>query len=228
MIKLVLMDLDGTLTEDRDSTRIDLDAIYAIRLLQEKRIKVGLVSGNSYPILRGLYTYLYLDGGIVAENGCIVFYKEKYRLCKQMDKSLVIEFKSLFKLRDTWQNKYRECDFGFVPAKLTDEMINWAKEKNLYIKSSGYAVHIAYNAAGKSVGVEKLLQLQGLKKEDVAAIGDSSTDIELFQQVGFKVAVGNADDELKDIADYITSNKSGKGVREFVDKLLKGELDVIK
>ncbi|MEM3949310.1 HAD hydrolase family protein, partial [Saccharolobus sp.] len=65
MIKLVLMDLDGTLTEDRDSTRIDLDAIYAIRLLQEKGIKVGLVSGNSYPILRGLYTYLYLDGGIV-------------------------------------------------------------------------------------------------------------------------------------------------------------------
>lgn len=50
----------------------------------------------------------------------------------------------------------------------------------------------------------------------------------MFQQVGFKVAVGNADDELKDIADYITSNKSGKGVREFVDKLLKGELDVIK
>jgi len=39
MIKLVLMDLDGTLTEDRDSTRIDLDAIYAIRLLQEKGLK---------------------------------------------------------------------------------------------------------------------------------------------------------------------------------------------
>ncbi|WP_338599615.1 phosphoglycolate phosphatase [Sulfolobus tengchongensis] len=228
MIKLVLMDLDGTLTEDRDTTRIDLDALYAIRVLQKNSIKVGLVSGNSYPVLRGLYTYLHLDGGFVAENGCIVFFgKEKYRVCRQMDKNLINEFKSLFKLRDTWQNEYRECDFGFVPANLNNEMLEWAKQKNLYIKSSGYAVHLAYHPAGKGIGVRKLLDLQGLMKEEVVGIGDSSTDVELFEQVGFKVAVGNADEELKSIADYVTNNKSGKGVREFVDKLLKGELNVI-
>ena len=65
-----------------------------------------------------------------------------------------------------------------------------------------------------------------MKKEETVAIGDSSTDIELFEQVGFKVAVHNADPELKNMADYITANKSGKGVREFVDKLLKGEINV--
>ena len=227
MIRLVLMDLDGTITEDKNTTRLDIDAIYAIRMLQNRGIKVGLISGNSYPVLRGLYTYLHLDGGFVAENGCIVFVnKEKYTVCKKMDKSTSLEFKTLFNLEESWQNQYKECDFGFVPAILTDKMIEWAKSKGLYIRSSGYAIHIAYEPAGKGIGAKKLIELQGVKKEETVAIGDSSTDIELFEQVGFKVAVHNADPELKNMADYITANKSGKGVREFVDKLLKGEINV--
>lgn len=227
MIKLLLLDLDGTLTEDRNSTAIDIDAINAIRTLQNNGIKVGLVSGNSYPVLRGLYTYLNLNGGFVAENGCIVFFEEqKYRVCKIMDKNILNEFKFLFKLKDTWQNDYRECDFGFTPAILTDAMVEWAKNMGLYIRSSGYAVHIAYKPAGKGVGVKKLLELQGLRKEEVAAIGDSLTDVEFFNEVGLKVAVGNADEELKSIADFITTNKSGKGVKEFVTKLLRGEINV--
>ena len=40
--------------------------------------------------------------------------------------------------------------------------------------------------------------------EEVMAIGDGSNDIPLLEAAGLAVAMGNARDELKEIADYIT------------------------
>lgn len=224
MIKLVLTDLDGTLTEDRGTSKIYLEAISSLRLLEQRGIKIALVSGNSYPVIRGLTTYLGFSGGLVAENGCIIYYKQKITVCKKMDKQIINEFKERFNLKDSWQNEYRECDFGFTPSKMTEEMKKWAREKGLYINSSGYAVHIAFNPAGKAIGVKKLIELQNLDKDEVAAIGDSLTDIDMFTEAGVRVAVGNSDEELKQRANLILNLKSGEGVREFVKMLLEGKL----
>lgn len=225
MIKLVLTDLDGTLTEDRGIYKVSLDAIKYLRLLEERGIKVALVSGNSYPVLRGLHNYLGFSGGVVAENGCVVFYKQKIRVCKPMDRQILEEFKEKFKLKDSWQNDYRECDFGFTPPDITEEMIKWAEEKGLYINSSGYALHIAFKPAGKMVGVRKLIELHGVKKEEVIGIGDSLTDLDMFKEVGIRVAVGNAEEELKKEADIILNLKSGEGVKELVTMILEGKLN---
>lgn len=224
MIKLILADLDGTLTEDKGVYKISIEALEALRRAENMGIKIALVSGNSYPVLRGLHNYLGITGGVVAENGCIVYYGKKVKLCKKIDICILNEFREKFKLKDSWQNEYRECDFGFIPANLTEEMIRWAKDKNVYINTSGYAVHIALNPAGKSVGVRKLLELHGLKKEEVAAIGDSLTDIDMFKEAGLRAAVGNADEKLKKEADVILNLKSGNGVKEFINYIMDGKI----
>ena len=46
----------------------------------------------------------------------------------------------------------------------------------------------------------------GLKKEEILTIGDQNNDIALLQAGGIKVAMGNATEELKEIADYITDS----------------------
>ena len=226
MIKLVLTDVDGTLTVERDTYEIDLDAIKALRELEKHGIKVGLVSGNSYPVLRGLYTYFNFHGGLVAENGCIVYYNDiVIKVCEEIDKNLIREFESKFNVVRTWQNEFKYCDLTFNPPILKKEMIEWANSRGLYIKTSGYAIHLSKSLSGKGVGVRKLIELHNLNKHEVLGIGDSSTDKEFLEEVGIKVVVGNADEEIKRIADYITRNKSGKGVIEIVQKILKGEID---
>ncbi|AWR97106.1 phosphoglycolate phosphatase [Acidianus sulfidivorans JP7] len=224
MIKLILTDLDGTLTLDKGTFKVNLDAIDALRRLEDNGIKIAIVSGNSYPVIRGLTTYFGFSGGFVAENGCVVHYRQKLTVCKKMDKNLVKEFKEKFNVKDSWQNEYRECDFGFSPPNITDEMKKWAEEKGLYINSSGYAVHIALKPAGKSLGVRKLIELHNLNKEEVAAIGDSLTDIDMFNEVGLKVAVSNSDDKLKEKANLILNLKSGEGVKEFATMIMEGKL----
>jgi hydroxymethylpyrimidine pyrophosphatase-like HAD family hydrolase len=75
------------------------------------------------------------------------------------------------------------------------------------------------------VGVRKLIELHGVKKEEVIGIGDSLTDLDMFKEVGIKVAVGNAEEELKKEADIILNLKSGEGVKELVTMILEGKLN---
>ncbi|MGC9106387.1 MAG: phosphoglycolate phosphatase [Thermoprotei archaeon] len=222
-MKLLLADLDGTITLSRDSYKLGLKTVEALRKLESNGIKVGLVSGNSYPVLRGLATYLGLTGGVVAENGCVVYYSGNLiPVCVELDRSLAVEFATKFGLRESWQNEYRKYEFAFSPPKITEDMRRWAEERGLYIKSSGYAVHISKNREGKAVGVRKLIEVTGLSKDQVVGIGDSDTDVEFLKEVGIKVAVANADESLKSVSDFITKRPSSEGVRELAELILRG------
>ena len=223
--KLLLADLDGTLTISRDSYLLNIETISLLRELESIGIKVGLVSGNSYPVLRGLATYLGLSGGVVAENGCVAYLRGKLvKVCEPLDRRLAKEFAKEFNLRESWQNDFRTCEYAFSPPHVTDEMVKWAEQRGLYVKTSGYAVHISRNREGKAKGVRKLLEMHGLEKHEVIGIGDSQTDVEFFNEVGLRVAVANADEELKRVSDLITKAPSGEGVKELVRMLLKGEI----
>jgi hydroxymethylpyrimidine pyrophosphatase-like HAD family hydrolase len=51
-----------------------------------------------------------------------------------------------------------------------------------------------------------------LKTDDVMAIGDNWNDIEMFEQSGVSVAMGNAPDEVKQRASFITLSWEQSGV----------------
>lgn len=55
----------------------------------------------------------------------------------------------------------------------------------------------------KARGIEQALQRLGLTFADAWAFGDGLNDIEMLQQVGFGVAMGNAHPNLKTVANYV-------------------------
>lgn len=66
----------------------------------------------------------------------------------------------------------------------------------------------------KSKGIETALKYFGIKKEQSIGIGDGLNDLDLFEGVGLKIAMKNANDGLKQKADIITdydNNNSGVG-----------------
>ncbi len=74
----------------------------------------------------------------------------------------------------------------------------------------------------KLPAMEKLLKQSGLSQEATAYIGDDLPDLPVIKYVGFGVAVANAVDEVKDMADYITTHQGGSGaVREVIEYILK-------
>ena len=69
---------------------------------------------------------------------------------------------------------------------------------------------------------ESLLKETGCSPDEVACIGDDLMDVPLVKRAGFGVAVANAVDELKSVADFITSHHGGDGaVGEVIEIILK-------
>jgi 3-deoxy-D-manno-octulosonate 8-phosphate phosphatase (KDO 8-P phosphatase) len=74
----------------------------------------------------------------------------------------------------------------------------------------------------KLAGIKELEKMSGLPAEQMAYVGDDLPDLPAMRCAGFKVAVANAVDEIKAVADYITKNGGGKGAaREAIEYLLK-------
>jgi hydroxymethylpyrimidine pyrophosphatase-like HAD family hydrolase len=76
------------------------------------------------------------------------------------------------------------------------------------------------NLQYKGSSLQRVVSDLSIKTDEVLAIGDSENDIEFLSSSGVKVAVSNADEELKSIADYVTMQPHGDGVKEAVQRYI--------
>ena len=65
------------------------------------------------------------------------------------------------------------------------------------------------------------MEILDIKKEESIAIGDDNNDLPMFEQVGYKVAMDNAIDIVKEKADEITLSNDEDGVAVYLEKLLE-------
>jgi len=65
----------------------------------------------------------------------------------------------------------------------------------------------------KGHALRVLAERFGCPMESVMAIGDSWNDVDMLQAAGFGVAMGNAVQPLKDVADYVTLSNNEEGVK---------------
>lgn len=65
---------------------------------------------------------------------------------------------------------------------------------------------------GKSAGIRKFMQQYGIDRSEIMAFGDSENDIDMLQFAGIGVAMGNASDNVKAVADYITDSVDENGI----------------
>jgi Cof subfamily protein (haloacid dehalogenase superfamily) len=66
--------------------------------------------------------------------------------------------------------------------------------------------------SNKSVGIDKLLDSYGITPQETMAFGDGGNDMAMLKHVGLGVAMGNADDEVKSVADYVTDGVDNDGI----------------
>ncbi|MFC5591782.1 Cof-type HAD-IIB family hydrolase [Sporosarcina soli] len=64
----------------------------------------------------------------------------------------------------------------------------------------------------KAVGVQKIMEQLGVKRENSYAFGDGTNDFEMLDFVGTGIAMGNAVPALKEQADFVTTSCSDAGI----------------
>ncbi|WP_159885078.1 Cof-type HAD-IIB family hydrolase [Paenibacillus puerhi] len=87
-------------------------------------------------------------------------------------------------------------------------------------KSKPYFLEIMHAEGTKGHALAHLAGHFGFDLEQVIAVGDSWNDHELLETAGLGVAVDNAVDSLKAIADYITLSNNEDGVKHVIDKFI--------
>ncbi len=65
---------------------------------------------------------------------------------------------------------------------------------------------------GKIDGVRQFIEKIGIDRSDTIAFGDSGNDIEMLKYAGLGIAMGNASEDVKSIADYVTDNVEENGI----------------
>lgn len=243
--KAIIFDIDGTavpLGAMEASPRLRA-AIAAA----QKKVNVSAATGRSYEMAKPIFMSLGITAPSVLLGGSAIIKPQtdeivwtKNMSVKQTDQILeqIAQYES-----DTWLGvspvstaialkEYRKHEHTTsvvyalaVPvdqapklvkdiAKIADTIAHttpsWTEER--------VDLHITHAEATKQHGIEVLIESLGLKKTEVIGIGDSANDLPIFKAAGHRIAMGNAQDVLKEQADEIAPSVDDDGLAQIIEK----------
>lgn len=109
----------------------------------------------------------------------------------------------------------------FPKLKVIHSSIGLIEERR--VKDKEYYHDLVLENTAKSTGIVELLDYLGVDSERAIAIGNGYDDICMTDVVGTSVAMGNANQTLKEAATYITDTSENDGVAKILEKLVLSE-----
>lgn len=81
-------------------------------------------------------------------------------------------------------------------------------------------LEILAKGINKGSALKWLCEKKGINREEVIAFGDNYNDIEMIEYAGVGVAMGNAEEDVKKKADYVSLSNNEDGVGKFLNNFL--------
>jgi len=91
---------------------------------------------------------------------------------------------------------------------------------NIYPSKPTY-LEVMDTRGSKSNAIKFISEKMGLAPSEIIAMGDNYNDKEMIMFAGVGVAMGNAPDEIKAAADYVTDTNNNDGVRLALEKFFE-------
>lgn len=88
------------------------------------------------------------------------------------------------------------------------------------MRSKPFFLELTNNEVDKGKSLNHLIKILGIHQDEVIAIGDGSNDLPMIKFAGLGVAMGNAADEIKKQADYVTDTNNNDGIAKVVEKFI--------
>lgn len=267
--KLLVLDLDGTLT----NTRKEVTAHTRTTLIkaQEQGLKIVLASGRPTYGIAPLANLLQLDkyeGYVLSYNGgeiidwktgellyknlldpevlpylyqcandnhfAIVTYDGEYVLTEYPDDEYVLKeallnvmkIKKVDNFLKAVQHPIAKCLIVGEPTRLAvleKEMYNHLHDRMGVFRSEPYFLELVPKGIDKAQSLAVLLKEIGMIKDEMIAVGDGFNDLSMIKYAGLGVAMSNAQEVVKENADFITLSNEEDGVAHVVEKFILSE-----
>jgi len=220
LIRALAVDIDGTLTDP--GRVLSPDAVVAMRGL---KVPVVLVTGNTHCFTRAASVLLGTPRIFIAENGGVVSHAEndmEILADLQICEAAFEELSKVFRLERYNSSRYRFTDIALKRNFDVKAALSYVRERSLPVDliDTNFAVHIKDKKVDKGTGLRCIAERMQIDLREFAAIGDSPSDIPMFNLVGFRAAVGNAHPELMAASDYVSKAKFGEGFAEIVEHMI--------
>ncbi|MFD2613736.1 Cof-type HAD-IIB family hydrolase [Paenibacillus gansuensis] len=242
--KLIALDMDGTLLNE--SLEVSEENRKWIRAAQEAGITVCLSTGRGYASALPYAEQLELNGPMVLVNGSEVWENPQRVLKREhMDLSAVRHMREIAVRHNVWYWAYSVTGvYNREQWPDSEEAEEWLKfgyyEQNAEIlaavaaelepyrhyeltNSSPDNIEINPPGVSKESGLREVCKLMGIEMSQVVAMGDSLNDIAAIRAAGLGIAMGNAQDAVKNEADQVTLTNNDHGVghaiKEYVLKV---------
>lgn len=83
-----------------------------------------------------------------------------------------------------------------------------------------FYTEITNHNVDKWYAIEKLMNIEGIERDEIMTIGDNMNDLLMIQKAGMGVAMGNSNPIVKDNANFITDDNNKSGVAVAINKIL--------
>lgn len=248
MVKVIFFDIDGTLLSHRtknvpqsskqviDDLRkkgIRVVAATGRHILEIEKLAVKDIPFDAYILLNGQLCLdqdkqvLFSNPICNKEKALKIFNEKQFPLQIVEENRLYINYVNDYVIQA--QNalstpvpeigEYTGNEIYMLCAFLNEEQMMSVDFSDCTItRWNDYGVDIIAKSKGKVSGIEKYLSINNIAKEDTMAFGDGENDIEMLEYVQIGVAMGNACEQLKKVADYITTDIHDDGVMKALRK----------
>ena len=136
-----------------------------------------------------------------------------------VDRAFATYYEDMPEIRD-YHNAHVVALMLFAEEKYDEVLQKEYPEGTLYYRFHENAVDVLDKPHDKGTSVKFVIEEYfKIKKENTYAFGDDLGDISMFNEVGTSIALGNAKEEVKDVATYITSEVWNQGVKKALKEL---------
>lgn len=202
----------GMMTDLEDST-----IIREQRLAKDVTIEI-LDKVSKYHVMYDAYIK-----GIGISEARFFYHLDEYQLSEEMQKlvrmtrTVVPDIKEYVKESTILPEK---INLYFDNLEIREEIRNIISARGDVIVTSSMWNNLEINAMGatKGEGLAHLAAYLGLRMNETMACGDGENDFNMIQMAGIGVAMGNAEEQLKQLADYVTADNDGDGVALAIEK----------
>jgi 5-amino-6-(5-phospho-D-ribitylamino)uracil phosphatase len=236
-IKLIALDMDGTLlTKEHQVSDCTKEAIAKALA---KGVHVVLSTGRSLSTCYPYAQELNLASYLVTCNGGEIWTMEKELLEQHLLDTEIVEkiwhlglelgvemwmISTEGFLRGERPDNFYDYDwlkFG-CDSEDTDKLARLVKELSYFAEleiTNSLPTNIEINPKGvsKAKALERVCQKLDITMDNVMSVGDSLNDIKMIQEAGIGVAMGNAQEAIKKVANHITDTNDEDGVAKAIE-----------
>ena len=234
------LDIDGTIY---DGNSVSQEVVSAIVMARSAGHKVFINTARAYIGIPREVLRLPVDG-FVCSFGLEIFADGKFLHRRFLPKETVLaaakyafdhhiplyfEGEARLDLNRRWESSFhpktlaefeqmlgchRLCKFS-LPNGPTDQDKAFFSEDFDF-----YDIEVIVKGYSKTRGIRILQEYYGISRENIVAIGDSDTDIDMVRYAGIGISMGNGTASLKACADYITKALEDHGAAFAINRFL--------